>query len=196
MRPLIALTGPAGSGKDTLAQWLAEHYGYHVEHLSDPLREIAAESAWIPIFDAVYGPSWHKPGFKPRAVLQALGDACRALEPALLVTLLANRSGGMALPIVIADLRHPDEWHACRQRWPKSCLIGCWAPAPVRVARLTARDGLAPDPATLHHATEILAVDLQRCADWVWVNDGPVAVTLAQAASWFQTFFDRSDGQI
>lgn len=50
---LVAICGRAGAGKDTLAQSIAEAYGFEVIHLAGPLKDLVAKYLGRPIDKAV-----------------------------------------------------------------------------------------------------------------------------------------------
>ena len=120
---LIGLTGPAGSGKDTAALYLAERYGFVDVAFADPLREMACvlcdhagiDYAWVtePSLKNQEIPGL---GFSARQFMQRVGtEAVRSLDPNAWVTALARHIGlgGGLHPvgdrIVITDVRFPNE---------------------------------------------------------------------------------------
>lgn len=120
---LIGLTGAAGSGKDTAAQYLVERYGFVDVAFADPLREMACvlcdhagiDYAWVtePHLKNQPIPGFH---FSGRQFMQRVGtEAVRALDPNAWVTALARHIGleeGMHRVgdrIVITDVRFPNE---------------------------------------------------------------------------------------
>lgn len=124
---LIGLAGQAGTGKDTAALHLVQHYGFVQASFADPIRsmvllmleEAGVDHAYLTersLKDQVI-PGL---GVSARALMQTLGtEVGRALEPDLWVRHLALRLGlhpAEAAPvhdrIVISDVRFPNE-----QRW-------------------------------------------------------------------------------
>jgi len=108
LRP-IALTGKARAGKDTVASYLVERYGYYRAAFADDLKVFAKE-----IF-----PWRFSNGKKDRAVLQAFGEKMREIDPDVWVRRLflgldALMANGV-IPVV-TDLRMPNEYAACRER--------------------------------------------------------------------------------
>lgn len=145
--PGLLIVGAAGSGKDTLAAWLAADFDAVPVGLADPIRAFVAE---------LLGPGKH------RAAAQAIGDAVRAADPTAFIRAAQRRCAAIAAsghPWVIADARLPDELAA----FPDALTLGLRCPAAERARRLAARDGPAFQP--LDHPTET-AVDalIARCA--------------------------------
>lgn len=172
----VALWGPAGAGKTTVAMHLATQWGFTAYPLADCLRAWAAQLGLPPT----------------RGVLQALGDAARAADgPAALVHRLLP-----ALPatgrVVIPDVRLPAEVVALRAALPACRVWVVTAPAATRAARLRARDGAALAPAEAAHPTETLAADP---ATWTLADtrlaadDWPTLQSLVDqlCATWLQT---------
>lgn len=80
MRKLIGITGKARSGKDTVARYLWERYGYTRIAFADPLKSAAQqmfglshEAAWNDDLKETVIPYW---GMSPRQMFQLLGTEC------------------------------------------------------------------------------------------------------------------------
>lgn len=75
---LIGISGKAGSGKDTVAQYLHHHYkNVYIEHLADPLKACASAAFGIPEehfyqrdIKEINNPYWE---VSPRAIAQFIG---------------------------------------------------------------------------------------------------------------------------
>lgn len=163
---VIALMGPAGSGKSTIAQFLVERYGAKRYAFAGPLKEVARRTLdFTP--EQVYGTQEQKEaadaryGFSPRWFLQRLGtEGARvvfgddfwtrtALDQIRRDALLADAVARPGAPsiAVIEDARFANEAAAVRA-----------LAAPLRglVWRLDPpADSPAPDAATAQHASEI-----------------------------------------
>jgi dephospho-CoA kinase len=108
----IALTGKLRSGKDTLAAYLTEKYGYTRFAFGDELKRYANE-----LFDV-------EPGAKPRELLQWFGQAMRERAPDVWVRkcfdkiamyeIDAIRHEEPLIRAVITDLRQPSEFGGLR----------------------------------------------------------------------------------
>lgn len=171
---VIALTGQAGSGKDTAAAHLVKRYGFVQASFADPIRSMALlimeeagiDHAWL---TERHLKEQRMPGLgvSARALLQTLGtEVGRHLQPDLWVRHMALRLGlpGAGLPqaqrcpvhdrIVVSDARFANEVH-----WVH--LVGGW------VMRLHREQAGAVRP----HASEaeILTLD----ADVDLHNHGP-----------------------
>ncbi len=121
---LIALTGAAGSGKDTVASHLEQEHGYVRLSFADPLRDMLAEllrhvgqaPSWIndrqlkeqriPVLDRSY-----------RELAQTLGTEWgRSLDAGMWVRIVhAKRQALADRRCVITDLRFPNEWGYARR---------------------------------------------------------------------------------
>ncbi|OUM87885.1 MAG: hypothetical protein BAA01_12030 [Bacillus thermozeamaize] len=107
VKPPIALTGKARSGKNTVAKYLDEKYGYVPFAFSDDIKRIAKD-----IFPWRFGKG------KDREILQQVGEKMREIDPDVWVEKTLNRIDHFKddLNIVITDLRMPNEYAACRER--------------------------------------------------------------------------------
>lgn len=109
--PVIAFTGPFGSGLTTAAQRLGEKYGYHHVNISGQLRK-----EWF----NRYGDQ------EPvRSDLQHLGDEIRQREgPATLVNRALQDTGfNLSDPIAIESIKNVGEIYALRRRFGYRLLI-------------------------------------------------------------------------
>jgi dephospho-CoA kinase len=107
LRP-IALTGKARAGKDTVAEYLVERYGYSRFAFADDIKRIAKD-----IF-----PWRFADGKKDRELLQQFGQNMRKIDPDVWVRRLFLKLDLLmahgVIP-VITDLRMPNEYAACRE---------------------------------------------------------------------------------
>lgn len=131
---IIAITGNAGHGKDTCAEYLSVRYGYARYALAEPIKE-----AVLPLFgwDAqrIQGEGKEQVdpryGISPRQALQALGtefaqeDLCRLFHPFALkvgrrlwVLRLLERSKDEPY-VVVSDCRFPHEADTLRKAGAK-----------------------------------------------------------------------------
>jgi hypothetical protein len=127
----IALMGRARSGKDTVAAYLCETYGYTRVAFADPLREAALKLDPIisrsviggdlrlsHVLDAGHGWEYAKNKFpEVRRILQHIGQGVRDLDEdfwlSIAVTTITDaRNAGR--PVVITDCRYPNEYNALR----------------------------------------------------------------------------------
>lgn len=124
---VIGLTGPAGSGKSTVAAILRQHHGFVEESFAQPIRDfihglIAAETPCSELMRA------HKEaphpllcGKSPRYAMQTLGTEWgrNLIHPDFWITLLDRdlRDCAEILPrVVISDVRFPNEAAWIRER--------------------------------------------------------------------------------
>lgn len=104
MYPNIALTSPLRAGKDTVAAYLTEKYGYTRFAFGDELKRLAYD-----IFDVDVG-------VKDRALLQWFGQTMRQRDPDVWVRKCFENIAWDedANAAVISDLRQPNEYTRCR----------------------------------------------------------------------------------
>lgn len=120
----IALCGKAGSGKDTVAQYLCEAHGYTRLAFADPLKEmaltvdpfislVAGEPVRLSRIVQLRGWEQAKQMFpEVRRTLQQMGQTVRALDRDFWVrTLLASALKARG-PIVVSDMRYLNEYQS------------------------------------------------------------------------------------
>lgn len=121
MLKMIGIAGRAGSGKDTLADYLVKEYGFKRFAFADPLKECLAQ---IPGWDHrhMHGDLKDQvdPHYNvvPRHAMQRLGTECfRALNPDFWIR-VAERvlDPDEETPIVISDVRFENEAAFVRRR--------------------------------------------------------------------------------
>lgn len=120
----LFLFGRRGSGKSTVARFLAECTGVRIYKLSEPLYRVARD---------VFGMK-----DRDRRLLQVLGDKFREVDPDCLLRCLSlalYRDGPQAA--VVEDVRLPREADWLRRMGFQGVLVR--APEPVRLARLAER---------------------------------------------------------
>jgi hypothetical protein len=91
----IAILGRAGSGKDTVANYLVSEHGFEKHAFSEGLYKICRE---------YYGMT-----VKDRGLLQEVGEAMRSIDPDVFVKYL-GRSLKNSKNIVISDVRFVNEY--------------------------------------------------------------------------------------
>lgn len=193
----IAFAGPRGTGKTTLAQYLADHQGFTRCSLAAPIKRIISEAPTDSYERHQYLLRWGQELFPGRLVAQArfateaarvlaaerdpgrraqlIGtDVGRALNPEVWIRyLLAHLPDG---PVAVDDVRFANECEALRQAG--FVLIRLTAPPDVLAARLAARAAERRDPG---HASER---GLEGIPDdyWdaVWDTSEPMETTIAR----------------
>jgi hypothetical protein len=117
---LIGITGSAGAGKDTIAQYLAEHHHYHIYRFADPLKR-AIEGMFN-----LRGSVWEdreakeRPlpwlGVSPRRLAQTLGTdwGRNMIHPELWVLIMEQRLKDVVMPVVVPDVRFDNEARTIR----------------------------------------------------------------------------------
>jgi dephospho-CoA kinase len=162
----IALCGKFRSGKDAVAAFLTENYGYTRFAFGDELKRYAHELFDVP------------DGEKPRELYQWFGQTMRQRDPAIWTRLLFDRimyEYGMreefktesSFHAVLSDLRQPNEFSALRERGYTIIRVMC--PDDLRIQRALAA-GDVFDAATLSHDTESHIDGF--AVDYEIVNDG------------------------
>jgi hypothetical protein len=118
---IVALTGRAGAGKDTVAHHLVRRYDFAPAAFADPLRAMLCAllvDVGIDYEHATHRANKEDPlpvlGVSWRRLIQTLGTEWgRAIEPDLWVRLLLHRVGLPEYPvhdrIVVTDVRYPNE---------------------------------------------------------------------------------------
>lgn len=144
----VCLSGPAGSGKSTVAEILEKRHGFVRASLSGIVREECARRGLA----------------EDRAALQAVGDELRGSDPARLAVLAEERVRNVSGPVVIEGVRLRAEGAYLKGRGFVGVRV--LAPEPVRRMRVLLRDGVDGIPA---HRTETEALSVQ--VDLVVVND-------------------------
>lgn len=121
MIKLIGVTGPAGAGKDTVADYLVRNHGFTKMAFADPLKQMLT-AAGLP--EPANREDKEKPapgfGFTWREAAQKLGDWGRALDPDFWVKIAQRRIVGMEhnsqdgrgrplTGVVLSDVRFKNE---------------------------------------------------------------------------------------
>ena len=176
MRPLL-LAGPAGSGKDHAARYLAARWNLAAHHLAAPLYALVDSPSGRHAVKRLAGDDLGRQAEVRRRFLQGAGDLYRNLSPTLLVDCLVDRAAADAPRIVVPDLRLPEELAGLRRHWPDALLIYCDVPEAIRQERLAARDGAVLSFRGRNHDTEVAVLALKSVADIVWDNSGDWATT-------------------
>lgn len=120
---LIALTGYAGSGKDTIADHLVESHGYVKLAFADPLRELAMlNPQYAEIIDehGGYEAAKRAHGYIRNYLIQ-LGEGIRSVDRFFFAKALSSkvlhevRASGGRPKIVVTDLRRDQEVEALEE---------------------------------------------------------------------------------
>lgn len=164
----LVIAGKAGSGKDSIGDWLVLRHGYAKVSLAGPLKRYARE-LW-PDLD------WSQ---KQRPVLQQFGMLARDVDPLTWLKLCWSEIqpyNDRGISTVVTDCRYLNELEFFKTR---GCFCFRVESSYVdRVARLRARDGYV-DEAALQHVSEtnLDGVDLPTV-----VNDGSLDDLLASVS--------------
>lgn len=137
----IILVGKMGAGKDTVADYLVEKYGFVQMAFGDKVKEIARE-----LF-----PDAFKTG-KPRALLQSLGQKMREIKLDCWTNYVMRQVQGIyGFNIVITDCRYKNELEIAKKNGFIPVRVRC--SDKLRQRRLLERDGLV-DEKTFNHISE------------------------------------------
>lgn len=130
---LIALMGPAGSGKSTAAKYLETYYGARIYSFAQPLKELAMRTLDF-THDQCFGTQEQKEtvdpryGFSPRWFLQRLGtEGCRGtFGPNFWTDLTINKiMRDKPSLAVIDDCRFRDETGAVHRVGGSVWMLSC-----------------------------------------------------------------------
>ena len=129
--PNILINGRAGAGKDLIAEYLCDKYGYMQLAFADPIHDIARE---------VFGME-----VKDRALLQDIGQKMREINPDVWVNYterIANAFNDEGYSVVISDCRQANEYDRFVKNQNYNYLpIRVNADLEDRIQRLIDRDG-------------------------------------------------------
>ena len=122
---LIGLSGKKRSGKDTVGSRLVEHHGFTRLAFADAMRTaalgvdpiightLAEGDVYVArrLSEVVTVSGWEAAKTNPevRRTLQRLGAAVRAIDPGFWVRLTMTAAAAVPGPVVITDVRMPDE---------------------------------------------------------------------------------------
>lgn len=112
----VALVGPAGVGKDTVASLLVEEYGFtrvaFADALKGALMRVDPQVGSGRLSDLVLGAGWDRAKVNPevRRLLQEFGMAIRDISPEFWIEATADVVDQVDGPVVITDLRMPNEY--------------------------------------------------------------------------------------
>ena len=149
MGQMLALAGPRGSGKSTIAQHLVDDHGFERLAFSDVLREIAMLAGSERVNDRQY--------------LSDLGRVLRFYEPEFLLNAMRTKIDGTKKKVVIEDVRFPDELAFCQINDIFAVYLDVKEDEQLR--RIQRRDGCSLEVARRSAAMEDNHL-LNRSADW------------------------------
>lgn len=135
----IALTGWAGAGKTTVAQYLEQKYGYKKISFADGIKDIAMRYFFM--------------SEKDRRLLQQIGEKMREIDPDVWVKYTLHRVEYIELDssVVIDDLRRMNEFEGLQREG--FIVIRIEADEDIRIDRLIKRDGFC-DRSLLYNESE------------------------------------------
>jgi hypothetical protein len=162
---LISLSGKSGSGKDTVAQILADAYGYKRVAIADPIKQYVAE-----LFELTEEQLWgnfrnqldERLQLAPREIYQRFGDSCREIDSRVWIRKWRHaveerlETGQL---VVCTDVRTPAELECVRKMGGV-----CWL-----IERAVAG---APREMGEHATERALTEGRSKCFDEVICNDG------------------------
>lgn len=137
MHKRILVAGRAGVGKDSLADYLVEKYGFKKIAFADPIYKIAREYFGMKI--------------KNRWLLQQIGQKFREIEPSVWVN-YAFKEAEKYDKVVISDCRQANEYQIGIKKGFLPIRVN--ADLNIRIKRLEKRDGKYPDLSLLENESE------------------------------------------
>lgn len=168
--PIIALMGPMGSGKSTIADLLVENYGFRQYAFGDAVKYVSHKYFDCGNFDAyIEGKLEHK----PRSLYQKVGQKLREFDQDIWVKTLeyklAQHFSSTNIPVVIDDLRQPNErlW-AFDKGIP---VIRVYASKDIRIQRLENRGDIFEEEHLNHDTEKFLNI---LTYDYTIVNNGSI----------------------
>lgn len=196
--PNIVLIGPAGSGKDTVADILNGLGDYQRLAFGDEVKRISKMLRDWPFATAVYFVTevcsvkafarpetisedftrfsmMPKDDLKDRALLQAVGEYCRGIDPEVWITAAFKRLKRYdpEKPVVITDCRYANEFiHCCAEGF---IPVAVCSPEEALRYRIAKRDFVSVSygfPNYSHHASETNTTKLIPLCDFFINNDG------------------------
>jgi dCMP deaminase len=191
----VLIIGEAGSGKDTVADYLIQKYGFKRYAFADKIKSISDELFPEEVRN------------NPRSTWQAVGEKFRVINPYCWVDYVLKKIEAEKLDrVVISDCRLPEELAKCEEAGFIPVIIKC-SPE-LRRERLQERDGRVLSEKELNHHTEKFVSTLQPKYCWLIDNDGslkelhntidahlwgrlePVPPALIPRPSWDDLFMD------
>lgn len=166
---IIAIHGKAGSGKDTVADYLCKTYGYYKASLAEPLKEFCRDVFGFSE-QQLYGSSSYRNtidpryGVSPREALQKLGtDWGRSLYPNIWIDYLFGNLEGSEGDYIITDCRFENEASEIRRRGGKI----------IHLTRGTSLEGAAGQHASeagISIAPEDIVIDNRGTLEELWIQ--------------------------
>lgn len=183
MADIIGLVGFAGSGKDTVGQYLVENYGYRSEAFADPLKDCLCaifgwdremmsgrtpeSRVWREQVDQWWAAKLEIPHFSPRFAMQNIGtDVMRKLfHDQVWILNMEKRLLSAEHPVVITDGRFGNEIRLVRRLGGRVYRVKRGTdPVWMDVAR-SANKG---DQLAIQRLNEVFKV---HQSEWAWVGE-------------------------
>lgn len=172
----VAVCGGMRSGKDTVADYLVERFGFEKFRFGDGIREVGK----------IAFPEEFNGKQKPRKKLQDIGQYMRKVDPQVWVKYtLREIENSDARRVVISDLRQPNEYEALREAG--FYIIRVEAPYEVRLRRAQ-ESGDNFNPEHFNHETESHFDGFN--VDYIITNDD--YVSLQQLYQWTDEVFHHA----
>lgn len=133
----ILINARGGAGKDTVADYLVDNYGFKKIAFADGIYEIAYKYFGMTV--------------KNRELLQLIGEKMREIDPLVWVKCAFNEAEKYD-KVVISDCRRHNEWIYALER--NYLPIHIDADLDTRIDRLIERDGIYPDLELLENESE------------------------------------------
>lgn len=187
----IALTGKMRSGKDTIAEYAIEEYGFARFAFGDGIRKVCK----------MLYPDQVAEGKKPRRLYQFTGQTLRQSDENVWVnycfnqiemikdmfsTRLKENETGIPFSPIITDLRQPNEYNRCKQE--NYVIIKVHTDDEIRLQRMNAKgDNFTMED--LSHETEQHIDKFEY--DYIIVNNGKLEDALRQFDKIMEDMYER-----
>jgi cytidylate kinase len=135
---IIGLSGKMRSGKDTIANWLVESYGFKKVGFADKLYDVCRD---------LFGMEG-----KDRTLLQVTGNTMRTIDPLVWIKYVWRQVADSG-DVVIPDMRYQNEFDYLFDRGAFMIRLNC--AEDIRVRRAQATLGVTPTREQLDFISEV-----------------------------------------
>lgn len=167
----IILIGKMGVGKDYVADYICEHYGYKKYALADSIKKL---------FEVVRGRKANKSLAEDRLALQTIGKFGVSISPLFWINILKEKIQGTE-KVIISDCRFPLEADSFRDFFK----IRLCCEDDKRMKRLRQRDGIVHQK-LMSDESEVLVDKISADIDVDTSEEGFPEILKKEIDKWFQ----------